>query len=220
MSSYNINYFLIHCDEHIERIDNIINLQNIINQQLYVFKGYYTKNIDTDYNSKLQYLKAFDKNLKLKKNVLFKSGEIGCYLSHHMLIKDILSSSNDKDYSVIFEDDVTCKETLHENIGKIIQNMYRKQLDWDIIFLGNLTKNHSEKVIHNIYTIDKNNVCTGTHALLINNKNIQKMYDTNCNISNAIDFQYKKNIDNSKLNGYVIFPPICFQNKIFHSNIQ
>jgi len=220
MSFYNINYFLIHCYEHIERIDNIINLQNIIKQQITIFKGYYTKNISNDYNAKLEYLKKFDKNLKMEKNVFFKSGEIGCYLSHHMLIKDILDSSKYTEYTVIFEDDVKCNETLHDDINKIIKNMYNKKLDWDIIFLGNLTKNRAEKVIHNIYTIDKNNVCTGTHALLINNKNIQKIYNSNYNVLHSIDFQYKINIDNKNLNGYVIFPPICFQNKTFYSNIQ
>ena len=47
-----------------------------------------------------------------------------------------------------------------------------------------------------------------------------KIYDTNCNIIHAIDFQYKINIDAKKLNGYVIFRPLCFQDREFSSNVQ
>ena len=41
----------------------------------------------------------------------WKSGEIGCYLSHHNIIRDIMISLPKNDYTVIFEDDVTFKET-------------------------------------------------------------------------------------------------------------
>jgi GR25 family glycosyltransferase involved in LPS biosynthesis len=213
-----IKYFVIHCNEHIERLNNILDIKKTINQKITVFKGYYTKNINTNYTSKLNYLQKHDKNLCMNQNVLTKSGEIGCYLSHHMLIKDILDNSNSDEYSVILEDDIRCKETLHGEIQQIIKNM--EKIDWDIIFLGNLTKNHGKQVIDNIYYINEKQICTGTHSLLINNKNVKKIYDTNCNILHAIDWQYKINIDLKNLNGYVIFQPICFQNKIFISNIQ
>ena len=85
-----------------------------------------------------------------------------------------------------------------------------------IIFYLNILYN----IIDNIYTIDATNVCAGTHSLLINNKNASKIYDTNCNIKHAIDFQYKINIDAGELNGYVIFRPLCFQNREYISNIQ
>lgn len=213
-----INYFVIHCNEHTERLNNILDIKKIINQKIEVFKGYFTKNISTSYTSKLNYFQKHDTNLLMNQNVLTKPGEIGCYLSHHMLIKYIFDNSNSNEYSVIFEDDIICKETLHNEIQQIIKNMVK--IDWDIIFLGNLTKNHGKQVIDNIYCIDENQICTGTHSLLINNKNVNKIYNANCNILHAIDRQYKINIDLKILNGYVIFHPICFQNKVFQSNIQ
>lgn len=219
MNSIQIKYFLIHCEEHRERLKNIKDLKGVIGEKIEIFKGYFTQNIETIFNTKLNFFKIHDNNLKMEQNVISKPGEIGCYLSHHMLIKHILETKK-QGYSVIFEDDVTCKNTLHDEITKIINNMNSLNLDWDIIFLGNITKNHGEKIIDNIYSIDKNNVCTGTHALLINNKNIHKIYESNCNIIHAIDFQYKINIDKKVLNGYVIFRPICFQDKNFKSNIQ
>jgi GR25 family glycosyltransferase involved in LPS biosynthesis len=151
----------------------------------------------------------------------WKPGEIGCYLSHHIIIRDIMTSSLKNDYTVIFEDDVTFKETLNEDIEKIIGNLNNLNVEWDVIFLGNITSNHKTQVIDNIYTVDENNVCTGTHALLINNKNVEKLYKSNCNIIHAIDFQYKINIDNKNLNGLTIYPQLCYQqNDVYESNIQ
>jgi GR25 family glycosyltransferase involved in LPS biosynthesis len=150
----------------------------------------------------------------------WKSGEIGCYLSHHMIIKNIMNSSLNG-YTVIFEDDVVFKDTLHDDIEKIITHLDILDIEWDVIYLGNITDNHKDNVIDNIYTVDGNNVCTGTHALLVNNKNSEKIYKSNCNIIHAIDFQYKINIDNKNLNGLVIYPQLCFQqNNIYVSNIQ
>ena len=170
-------------------------------------------------------MQLHDSNMSMPINAQTKSGEIGCYLSHHLLIKHIMDKSNkDKsnkdEYSVIFEDDVTFKPHMCDDIELIINNMKLKNVDWDIIFLGNIGKNHGKHIINNIYAIDSTRVCAGTHALLINNKNASKIYDTNCNIIHAIDFQYKLNIDAKKLNGYVIFRPLCFQDREFSSNVQ
>jgi GR25 family glycosyltransferase involved in LPS biosynthesis len=215
-----ITYILIHCDEHEERLSNIEKIQKILNKNVVLFKGYYTKqnsilkeDIDT-------FLKTHDTNLEMEELAFWRPGEIGCYLSHHIVIKNIMSSSL-SGYTVIFEDDVIFKETLHYDIEKIIANLIDLQVEWDILFLGNITNNHKTHIIDNVYTIDANNVCTGTHALLINNKNAEKIYKINCNVIRAIDFQYKINIDNNNLNGLVIYPPLCFQqNDIYVSNIQ
>jgi GR25 family glycosyltransferase involved in LPS biosynthesis len=215
-----VNYFIIHCEQHIEREHHIKKLVKLFNDKITIFKGYYTKNISIDYNNKINYFKSIDKNMNMKINVLSKSGEIGCYLSHHMLIKYIHENCNKDNYSVIFEDDVVLNENIDEDIKEIILNLINEKLDWDLVFLGNLTMNHKKLIKNNIYTIDKNNCCTGTHALLINNKNIEKIYNSNCDIIHAIDWQYKINIDNKNLNGYAIFPPLCNQNTEFLSNIQ
>jgi GR25 family glycosyltransferase involved in LPS biosynthesis len=216
----NIKYILIHCDEHEERVSNIEKMQKILNRNITLFKGYYTKQNSILKEDIICFLKNHDKSLEMKEIAFWKSGEIGCYLSHHIIIKNIMNSYSN-DYTVIFEDDVVFKDTLHEDIEKIINNLNGLCVEWDIIYLGNITNNHKEKIIDNVYTIDENNVCTGTHALLINNKNAEKIYKNNCNIVHAIDFQYKINIDNKHLNGFVIYPQLCFQqNDVYASNIQ
>ena len=215
-----ITYILIHCDEHEERVSNIQKIQKTLNKDVVLFKGYYTKQNSILKEDMVSFLKIHDANLEMNELAFWRPGEIGCYLSHHIVIKNIMSSSLDG-YTVIFEDDVIFKETLHHDIEKIIANLIDLQVEWDMLFLGNITNNHKTHIIDNIYTIDENNVCTGTHALLINNKNSEKIYKNNCNIVHAIDFQYKINIDNNNLNGLVIYPPLCFQqNDIYVSNIQ
>jgi GR25 family glycosyltransferase involved in LPS biosynthesis len=215
-----VNYFIIHCKEHIERLSNIDNVKQLLNTHITIFDGFYTRLLNVEYHHKLQHYKLHDPNMSMPVNVQTKSGEIGCYLSHHMLIKYIMDNANKDEYSVIFEDDVTFKEPIGDNIDRIINNMKKLNIDWDIIFLGNIGKNHGKHIIDNIYTIDGKSVFAGTHALLINNKNASKIYDTNCKIIHAIDFQYKINIDAGKLNGYVIFRPLCFQNREYKSNIR
>ena len=215
-----INYFVIHCKEHTERLSNLEKIKAMLNIPITIFEGYHTKLISTEYINKLKYYTVHDSNISMPVNVHTKSGEIGCYLSHHMLIKHIMDKSNKDEYSVIFEDDVTFKSQICYEIAKIIKNMKFKNIDWDIIFLGNIGKNHGNHIIDNIYTIDKECICAGTHALLINNQNAEKIYKTNCEIINAIDYQYKINIDIGKLDGYVIFRPLCFQNREYASNIQ
>ena len=215
-----VNYFMIHCKEHIERLLNLEKIQSLLNITITIFDGFCTKLVSAEYLNKLQYYQLHDPNISMPVNVQTKSGEIGCYLSHHMLIKHIMDQSNKDEYSVIFEDDVTFKRHICADVDKIIKNMQLHNIDWDIIFLGNIGKNHGNHIIDNIYTMDSTRVCAGTHALLINNKNAFKIYATNCKIIHAIDFQYKLNIDSGKLNGYVIFRPLCFQNREYSSYVQ
>ena len=146
-----VNYFMIHCKEHIERFSNIHYIQNNINVSITIFQGYYTKMVSTEYTHKLKYYQLHDSNMSMPVNVHAKSGEIGCYLSHHMLIKHIMDKANKKEYSVIFEDDITFKTQICDDIDKIINNMKLQNIDWDIIFLGNIGKNHGTHIIDNIY---------------------------------------------------------------------
>jgi len=226
-----INYFIIHCDEHKERKHYLDKIIKNLNQKIQIFKGYFTKKNKIDRKSQEEYLKRIDKNIDLKENFIFsKPGQIGCYLSHHMLIKHLffkkynyLFKEYNNTYSVILEDDVIWNIyniDLHNSILDIINNLKNKNKDWDIIFLGNLSNNHAKPFDKNIYYLDGRIACFGTHALLINNKNLEKIYLQNCFVRNEIDSHYKKLIDNNKLIGFVIYPPLCYQNDNLNSNIN
>jgi GR25 family glycosyltransferase involved in LPS biosynthesis len=218
----NIKYYIIHCDEHIDRVNHINVVKELLNKDICIVKGYYTKNNSLDRNKVIEYLGEIDSNMVLSEFNFNLSGQIGCYVSHHMLVKKIYDDKTNNidigDYSVIFEDDVLFKNNLHDNINKIINDLSND--DFDIVFLGSLNKNHGIRKTNNIYYLNEKDWCWGTHALLINNKNIKKIYDNNCNIHHEIDNHYKILIDSKKLNGFVIYPQLCNQNIKFKSNIK
>jgi GR25 family glycosyltransferase involved in LPS biosynthesis len=221
-----IRYYLIHCKKHNEREKHLKKIQNNLKQPIYIFEGVYTKNNSIEKEDQLNFLQCFDKKLNIKENFKFNlPGQIGCYLSHHLLIKKIKDNKDNKNlksnYSVIFEDDVIWElDELNIRILDIINKLKEKEKDWDLIYLGNLNNNHGKNLTNNIYYLDPRIHCFGTHALLINNKNIEKIYEYNCLIRHEIDSHYKILIDNFKINGFVIYPPLCLQNRNLISNIK
>jgi GR25 family glycosyltransferase involved in LPS biosynthesis len=239
-----IKYYLIHCPQHAERINHITTIIKQISRPIEIFDGIYTADIELSkqndvlqsYDKKLvfnvragsQYL-IYEKRYMLGATNSFKfylPGQIGCYLSHHMIIKQIvdnkMNNKNISDYTVIFEDDVQFSShiDLHGAIMQAINDMRSAKIDFDIIYLGSLNENHGRNVINNIYRLDDTVGCFGTHALLINNANIEKIYQSNCNIIHAIDNQYYFNIVNKMLNGFVVYPSICGQTSDLRSNID
>lgn len=206
---YKLNYYIIHCIEHTNRSEYINKIEYKLNRPIILFNGIYTKNISL--NNQITYINNFDKNIKssFKFN---KTYQIGCYLSHFKIIEKIMNSNLNNNYSIIFEDDVYFGKYLDFKIYKIIQDLNNLNKDFDLIFLGSCNYNKGEHLINNIYYLDSNKYCWGSHALLIKNKNIKKIYTLNCNITHEIDNHYTLLIKNNKLNGFVINPPLCFQN--------
>ena len=202
-----IHYYIIQCYEHTERESHIKSICKILNQPLGMIKGVYTQTFP------LYKQHEYIRSNHLQSTFSFSgSGQIGCYLSHYHSIRHF----NKPGYSVLFEDDVVFYPHLHEKINSIIQ----KAPDFDIIFLGNLNNNHGKQVIDNIYTVNKEVPCWGTHALLINNNKLQKIYNELSVIKCEIDNQYIDAILSNRLTGYVIYPSICFQSPTFKSSTK
>jgi len=221
-----INYYLIHCIEHKERIKHIQeNILSRLGEPIEIFKGIYTKHIDL--NNQVEYINRFDEKLHIDDGFRFYlSGQLGCYFSHFRIIEKIMDECKNikmgspNDYSVIFEDDALFDTGIHDKINKIIFDLdVIANYDFDIIFLGNLTNNHGTRIINNIYFMDPSANCWGTHAILLNNKNIEKIYSALCNIKCEIDRHYAESIKNGKLKGLFIYPCICLQDQKLHSNI-
>ena len=204
-----IQYYIIHCHEHTNREPHIKSICNTLKQPLGMIKGVYTQKVPL--YKQCDYIRSIHPNIK-SLFTFYGSGQIGCYLSHYQSIHHF----NKPGYSVLFEDDVVFSAHLHEKINSIIQ----KAPDFDIIFLGNLNNNHGEQVVDNIYKINKDYPCWGTHALLINNKNIRKIYHELSVIKAEVDNQYKEAILSNRLTGYVIYPSICFQSPTFESSTK
>ena len=144
------------------------------------------------------------KNINFKYNFI---NEIGCYLSHLMLIKTLLNKVDG--YTVIFEDDF---DIMDDNLHTHIINIINKTSDnFDIIFLGNLNNNYDIHIIDDIYSINKNIPLWGTHGYLINNKYATKIYNKLLNMDLEIDNKFKKLIDDKEINGLVIYPILVKQ---------
>jgi GR25 family glycosyltransferase involved in LPS biosynthesis len=209
INSNNINYYVIHMEKNTNRIDNIKKNENKLNNHIQIFNAIVGNNVD------LTNLSIYEKKLINNFDYRYK-GEIGCYLSHLMLLKSLLN--NNTGYTVIFEDDF---KIIDNNLDLKINNILSSiDIDFDILYLGNLNDNHSNLYKNNIYYIDSQKPLWGTHAYLINNKNIKKIYNTLLNMDKAIDNKIKENFDNKILNGLVIYPILVNQNEIFNSTIR
>ena len=122
-------------------------------------------NIKPDYTYAVDGSKLDIDNLKkeniISKDCTLKKGEIGCFLSHVHLLNKVVDSNN---YTLILEDDAKVPDDLIDKIINVIENSPK---DFEIIFLG---YNYYEEY----YTFKKNSCVYGTHACLINPKNMTK----------------------------------------------
>jgi len=214
-----IKYYLIHFKDHWERINHINDIKNKLQQHIEIEDGVNTKFVDL--KDQTSFIKSVDEKLNIHHS-FFKSGQIGCYLSHHQIIRKLIHKKNNNidigEFSVIFEDDVEIDNNFHSKVTEIINSLKSCSNNFDLIFLGNWNENHGNHKMNNIYFIDQNNQCFGTHALLINNDNLKKIYFNNCNIYHEIDSQYAVSLKKGHLNGYTIYPCIATQGN-YKSNI-
>lgn len=201
-----INYYVIHMKNSEERKANIEQNKKLLNQDIEIFEAIDGKSIPNK-----KELTQFHPEL----NNEFKEdhiGEIGCYLSHFMLIKQI---SEDKTiingYSVIFEDDFKIlDDDLHNKVIQVITDMELR--DFDIIYLGNLwVNNHGTKIKNNIYEVDKNVGLWGLHGYLIKNKNADKIVKSLLHMKLAVDNMIRMLLETNTLTVYMLFPILVDQ---------
>ncbi|KAL4219684.1 hypothetical protein ACF0H5_022254 [Mactra antiquata] len=70
-------------------------------------------------------------------------GEIGCFLSHYFIWKDMLK----KGYSeiIVFEDDLRFEPYFRSKLTRIMRVVGKKQPDWDLIYLGRKRLNRKDE---------------------------------------------------------------------------
>ena len=129
-----------------------------------------------------------------KKGLVFKQGELGCFLSHLMTLDAITKNDliGDDVYVQIFEDDAMCGENFDENYAKL-----RKDLEifqGDFMYTGgrfstqfNNDMKHNAPFFKNMYTpntfqrLQKSPICylwdRTTHAYLVQKKKCKLIID-------------------------------------------
>lgn len=207
-----LDYYIIHLEKAINRSRNIEKLKYLLNKEIIIFNAINGNDIIDINNENIVFKNIifdapFTFNESIKNKLVY--GEIGNYLSHLSLLYKIKKSNINEGYSIIFEDDIIFKSNLDNKIRGILNKITD---DFDILFLGNTKKNYGKKYIDEIYYIDKYNVLWGTYGYLINNKNINKIYDNFNNLYLPTDLIFKDLIDNDKLNALILEPSIILQN--------
>lgn len=204
----NIEYYVITLGT---RNHNIQNQQKKLKSKINIIDGFHWKNINQQNlldNNIISQNFFNDNEFKVRRNK-----EIGCYLSHFYIYNQIkknhciIDNSNKKNFSVIFEDDFNIlSNDLHTEINNILHLL--KNIDFDILFLGNLFDNIGSNHTQNIHNIDKNKNTKGTYAYLINNKKINKILNSLNYIDEPIDEKFNSLIKTNNIIAYVINPNI------------
>jgi glycosyl transferase family 25 len=200
LNKNNIDYYVISLKSE-DRLQNINNQLSKYNIKLNLIEGVHWKTIDQD-----ELLKKFvlGKNFYDKENNK-RNKEIGCYKSHLKIYNKILNSDNP--YSIIFEDDLNViSNDMVNDINNILEKM--KNVDVDIIFLGNTYPNAGKNYKDNIYKVDKTKMTVGCFGYLINNKNIKKILNFTKFIDEPIDLKLDSLIKTDNLKTYTINPYI------------
>jgi len=194
-----ITYYVIHERSNQERTKNIELQQAKLGKPIHIFDAIMGKDMDTNQ------LSRFDEKLhNMKKGQ--RPNVIGCYLSHFMLIKSLLNRT--EGYTIIFENDF---KIVTDNLDKQIQHILQIiDKDFDLLYFGNLNDSHSQLYKENIYDIK--DVITGNHAYLINNRNIQKIYNVLLTMDEAVDWKYSNSMQKNELRGFAIYPVLVVQN--------
>jgi GR25 family glycosyltransferase involved in LPS biosynthesis len=201
--------------KHEARMENIEKQRNKLDGNIILFDAVKGDSLDIDHlieNGKVS--KTFELNNKSRKRVL------GCFLSHLGVYKEI-KIQNKGGYSIIFEDDFNIKDDdFIERVYSILNKLSEKNIDFDILFLGNLINNYGENIVDNIYHIDYNKSLIGLHGYLINNKNIDKIITPIGIIDRPIDIEIEHLSKGNNITSLVLNPVLVDQGGSNYSSIN
>ena len=208
-----MDVYVIHCEKHKERLPNIEHHLNKLFPQLKIWNGVVINNSVPFLEKEM---KKYNTNITVKNNNIFKSlGEIGCYLSHHTLLKHIKETKTTAKYTLVLEDD----GMLLENAANIQDKL--DKVDFDMLYFGLNNENKHKHIVDTIYSIDNSKPIQGTHAYVVNNNKINKIYENTLTPIGPIDYQYEILIKKDTINAVIFFPYLCVQDReTFHSTIK
>jgi glycosyl transferase family 25 len=143
-------------------------------------------------------------------NITMPIGAIGCSLSHVYLWKYLLNKPDPM--FLILEDDCI----IPKNFNSLIKTYLKfAPLDWDILYLGSSNIYGKKINSHFVTILDKKNditTNTGTYALLIKKKSLQRLLCYQIPVRKSIDILLKQIIQSKIINGYICNPPIVRHN--------
>lgn len=144
---------------------------------------------------------------KFKSNERERKRVIGCFMSHVKTYKRIKSDGPINGYSVLLEDDFTILpevKDIEAKLSEMIREM--KDRDFDLLFLENSSGNSGEEQKKGICLVESDKPIYGNMALLIKNKNVDKIIYESRTIKDPIDVVLSKAIQDKRLTAYTACP--------------
>ena len=203
-----------------ERLLHIENQQKKLKEKMYIFDAVKGDDLILEKLLNENFLNpSFEgKDLSINEQK-HRKREIGCYLSH-MLIYTYIKIFDKNNYTIIFEDDFNIViDNFIQKIESSLKIFNNLKVDFDILFLGNTPKNRGKNLKDDIYYVNHNRNLWGTHAYLINNKNIDKIIKYTKIIDKPIDVKLQYLDKQKNLNIFVLYPTIVNPNKELPSTI-
>ncbi|XP_070795381.1 procollagen galactosyltransferase 2 [Pituophis catenifer annectens] len=102
-------------------------------------------------------------------------GEIGCFLSHYYIWKEIVSREMEK--CLVIEDDVRFEHQFKKKLTKLMDDIERGQLDWDLIYIGRkrMQVERPEKAVPNVMNLVEADYSYWTLGYAISLQGAQKL---------------------------------------------
>lgn len=209
MNSFNIKIYYINLAERTNRNKQIITEINKLGQIDYERFDAIKPSLDDIIQSKMiKFSKLWNfKSLLDEKDKKYVIGASGCKMSHHNVLKNIISKNEDYDYYIILEDDCVFTNNAINELYNTLKYLESNCIDFNILYLGcNFYSDTDFEIISN--NLLKCNLSCGltTHALLLKKNKIEKIIETIKNSNAEIDNAYMTLDDR-----YVCYPMIANQ---------
>uniref|UniRef100_A0A7N6BHD2 Glycosyl transferase family 25 domain-containing protein n=1 Tax=Anabas testudineus TaxID=64144 RepID=A0A7N6BHD2_ANATE len=101
-------------------------------------------------------------------------GEVGCFLSHFYIWKEIVDTQMDK--ALIFEDDARFQANFKRRVLRLMDEVEQVELDWDIIYFGRKQVNPgNEEAVENVHNLVVAGYSYWTLSYAISQQGAQKL---------------------------------------------
>ena len=142
-----IHYYLIHCDEHKDRETHIQWIQSALQGEVEIYKGYYTRFCSLEYVEQIKYMRQYDANIHFDNYYFWMPGQMGCYLSHHMIIKEVAESEESIEQAMHQEElNFLIEKAKRENVQEA-QEYGEEPLNLDLLKPKKSQFNHTDRAV-------------------------------------------------------------------------
>ncbi|XP_006048714.2 procollagen galactosyltransferase 2 [Bubalus bubalis] len=102
-------------------------------------------------------------------------GEIGCFLSHYSVWKEVIDRELEK--TLVIEDDVRFEHQFKKKLMKLMDDIDRVQLDWELIYIGRkrMQVKEPEKAVPNVVNLVEADYSYWTLGYVISLEGAQKL---------------------------------------------